>query len=52
MHLVPLVPSEFSISGSVREDVFSLCNLCHDGRNHSSLVIEPRDKILFKGGRL
>jgi hypothetical protein len=52
MHLVPFVPSEFSRSRSVREDVFSLRNLFHDGRNRSNVVIESRDEILFKGCRL
>jgi hypothetical protein len=52
MHLVPFVPSEFSISGSVSKDVFLLCNPCHDGRNCSNLVIKSRDEILLKGGRL
>jgi hypothetical protein len=28
---------------------FSLCNPCHDGRDHSSLVVESRDEILLKG---
>jgi hypothetical protein len=31
---------------------FSLCNPCHDGRNRFNLVIESRDEILLKGGRL
>jgi hypothetical protein len=52
MHLVPFVPSEFLISGSVAEMTFSLYNPCQDGRNHSSLIIESRDEILLKGGRL
>jgi hypothetical protein len=52
MHLVPFVPSKFSISGSVRRDVLLLCNPRHDGKNRSSLVIESQDEILLKGGRL
>jgi hypothetical protein len=31
---------------------FSLCNPCHVGRDRSNLVVESRDEILSKGGRL
>jgi hypothetical protein len=44
--------SEFSLPRSVREYIIHLCNLCLIGRSCSNLVVESRDEIQFKGGRL
>jgi hypothetical protein len=51
-HHVSFALSEFSLSRSVREYILHLCNLYLVGRFHPNLVVEYRDKILFKGGRL
>jgi hypothetical protein len=51
-HYVSFAPSEFSLQRSVSECIFNLCNLWLIRRFCSNLVVESRDEILFKGGRL
>jgi hypothetical protein len=43
---------EISLSRSVSEYIFHPCNLALVEEVYSNLVVESRDEILFKGGRL
>jgi hypothetical protein len=51
-HHVSFAPSEFSLPRSVSDYIFHLGNLCFIRRCCSNLVVESRDEILIKGGRL
>jgi hypothetical protein len=51
-HYVSFTPSELSLLISVSRYIFHPCNICLIRRCCSSLVVEFRDEILFKGGRL
>jgi hypothetical protein len=52
VHHVSFVLAKFSMLRSVFDMSPSLCNPCHVGRDHSNLIVESWDEILFKGGRL
>jgi hypothetical protein len=52
MHHVSFVLSEPSMSRSVIGYIFLPCHPWHVGRDRSNLIVESRDEILFKGGRL
>jgi hypothetical protein len=51
-HHVSFALSEFSLSRNISEYVFHLCNPYLVRRCCYNLVVESRDEILFKGGRL
>jgi ornithine carbamoyltransferase len=52
MHHVSFVLSEFLMSRSVIGYIFLPCSPWHVGMDCSNLVVESRDEILFKEGRL
>jgi hypothetical protein len=51
-HHVSFALFEFSLPRSVSKYIFRHGNLCLVGRHCSNIIVESRDEILFKGGRL